>query len=952
MSSWLGGIISKLSPRKSVSLSNLFEDGTDSSTPVVENIEPEHRTTDYLEVREKRITRAEKIKRKRSLSKTKTPPPSSTPIKRRLSELLLREKSPGRRFLETGLDMLTRNTATSPPTSSEVTPDASDSDSNPAEATEEPYCTWVNDYVSSAELAKKRLFGGETSTTATISTASETSIETYSSQTEIILDEQVTVEVSNASASENIVIEASSSPRDELTTDEEMARVNARKSMPRQAKIAREISPKRKLFPFNFEIKKRKRGPDFTVKEEREIVEFFKVQGGFKNRGGNTVWKKMEERGVCRPRTWQSLKQRFQAFICHDLQHFGVTEDQLLAVDEGTRTETSMTASLLDDHSQLQETSNHDPNDGSTNAAKESDEIFEDASEEVDMSIDYDITAPLQCPATPETSSIKGSAVPGTPVYKCQVLADRQAELLSEIRQLSEGVSLANLALPGTPRKQQITTAVTKQALSWKPKPQEVPAKNKEKEAEKEKEVIPDVFKISKRLPYSTAEEQEIINYLLKYGGFLSKGGNVLWKSMEKSAMVCPGRSWQSLKERFNKTTCNHLHVFGIKKRDLIEGGGENRQAVAVYVQPSENDEASPRKRRRGPPFSRKEENSIVKYFLEKGNYSYRRGNLVWKQMEQSRVCPGRTWQSIKQRFTSFIQKNLYAFDVSEAALMGVPDLIPNVTCEIEMEHEKEKLQASKECTSEAKYRQPYSADEEKEIVAFLLENGGYSSKGGNELWKRMENKGVCKGRTWQSIKARFSKAINTSLEDFDTSEEALYRADKKKPDYNKPWETEKTGSHSKSNIERPEKVQETEKETEVLKEVIDITPQLDVDTQELMNTIFGTEGPLDIEVSVECVEGETSEEPMAEFHIDHNEGEPSELDLLSIELNSESTFLNRVIAKSAPKNKRTRRKSSGSDAGLDISLKEMFSAIEAKKRKSLSQEHPMSPPKKKMRVT
>ena len=130
MSSWLGGIISKLSPRKSTSLSNLSEDGTDTSTtPFVENIEPDHRTTDYLEINVKRTTKTGKIKRRRNTSQTQSVPPSpkgcGSPMQRRLSALLLREKSPARRFLTTGLDMLTRNTTTSPPVSS---PEGSDTE--------------------------------------------------------------------------------------------------------------------------------------------------------------------------------------------------------------------------------------------------------------------------------------------------------------------------------------------------------------------------------------------------------------------------------------------------------------------------------------------------------------------------------------------------------------------------------------------------------------------------------------------------------------------------------------------------------------------------------------------------------------------------------------------------------------------------------------------------------
>merc|ERR1712032_419552 len=85
-------------------------------------------------------------------------------------------------------------------------------------------------------------------------------------------------------------------------------------------------------------------------------------------------------------------------------------------------------------------------------------EDFEDASEDIENQLsstgDTDEQAPsiptqapagdLALPTTPTNSSIKGSAVPGTPVYECQVLADRQAELLSEIRQLSQGITVGH----------------------------------------------------------------------------------------------------------------------------------------------------------------------------------------------------------------------------------------------------------------------------------------------------------------------------------------------------------------------------------------------------------------------------------------------------------------------------------------------------------------------------
>merc|ERR1719362_1432667 len=59
-----------------------------------------------------------------------------------------------------------------------------------------------------------------------------------------------------------------------------------------------------------------------------------------------------------------------------------------------------------------------------------------------------------------------------------------------------------------------------------------------------------------------------------------------------------------------------------------------------------------------------------------------------------------------------------------------------------------------------------------------------------------------------------------------------------------------------------------------------------EVDTQKLIDTIFGDKQELDIEVAE--LEDETNPSVAAEFHVEHNdEGEPSELDLLAIEMNS-----------------------------------------------------------------
>ena len=575
------------------------------------------------------------------------------------------------------------------------------------------------------------------------------------------------------------------------------------------------------------------------------------------------------------------------------------------------------------------------------------------------------------------------------------MLADRQAELLSEIRQLSQGITVGRLAPPGTPTKE-TTQERAKRTQSAPPTSKSIEPSSKEKSRQQrdsfEKEMLPDVEKLKHRSPYTKKEEQEMINYFLKYGGFLCKGGNIVWQRMEASKCV-PGRSWQSLKERFNKYTCKKLHMFGVKKRDLIEGGSDVEKrapVVALIPAPTKPVNSPPRKRKRGPPYTVEEEMSMVKYFLDNlGRYAQRRGNLVWKEMEASRICPGRSWASLKQRFCLFVQNNLEQFGVFEGAFMGVAELqltkdLPHDTADGDPKSTKagENDSTRVEDRSESKFRKPYSAKEEKEVVDYLLANGGFGRVGGNELWKEMEEKGVCKGRSWQSLKARYVKAISGRLEDFGTTREALQDADMKLQKKKKAKPQENNFMDDGETV--PDSEDGTTSQKESVPDNCEPERSSEVDTQKLIDTIFGDERELDIEVAE--MEDEMNASVAAEFHVEHNdEGEPSELDLLAVEMNANNqtnpsvtdepkrseeekddfdldsdsdsdTLMDRIMAKSkrggagGKRGKRRKEAEVETEEEARSSIKERLKV--EKKRKAETQEIQDSPPKKRMRVS
>ncbi len=56
-------------------------------------------------------------------------------------------------------------------------------------------------------------------------------------------------------------------------------------------------------------------------------------------------------------------------------------------------------------------------------------------------------------------------------------------------------------------------------------------------------------------------------------------------------------------------------------------------------------------------PYTEKEDETIVDYMLHYDLVSKTRGNAVWQFMSKVQVCPGRSWQSMKERFRMRVSK-------------------------------------------------------------------------------------------------------------------------------------------------------------------------------------------------------------------------------------------------------------------------------------------------------
>jgi len=170
-------------------------------------------------------------------------------------------------------------------------------------------------------------------------------------------------------------------------------------------------------------------------------------------------------------------------------------------------------------------------------------------------------------------------------------------------------------------------------------------------------------------------------------------------------------------------------------------------------------------------PYSRREEQGIVNYFLEEGGFKYRKGNRVWQMMEEAGVCRGRTWQSMKQRWEKFLSRSLDKFGVTPTDF------------EMKDAHNRSETDESSTAGEGTQANTPirgfrsnanyYTTTEDLKILEFMVTNHRFDVSG-RAMWEMMESKDVLPGRSWHSLKERFRKVIIKKIRSYGLSEETL----------------------------------------------------------------------------------------------------------------------------------------------------------------------------------
>ncbi|KAH1024697.1 hypothetical protein HUJ05_004148 [Dendroctonus ponderosae] len=167
---------------------------------------------------------------------------------------------------------------------------------------------------------------------------------------------------------------------------------------------------------------------------------------------------------------------------------------------------------------------------------------------------------------------------------------------------------------------------------------------------------------------YLLQEDKAILRYIIE-GHYESviKGNNI-WKQMADDPVLAH-RTWQSLRNRFFKTISVDL------SRPEYGLTADERIGLRVYLRKPLTKLAAeiPKKHNRFMPvsgeskpaaagekrtlalYTLEEDKAILKYILGDKLEYFIKGNDLWIRMEDEKVCPTRSWQSLKNRFIRYI---------------------------------------------------------------------------------------------------------------------------------------------------------------------------------------------------------------------------------------------------------------------------------------------------------
>ena len=320
----------------------------------------------------------------------------------------------------------------------------------------------------------------------------------------------------------------------------------------------------------------------YTLQEDKDIVQFLISTQMFSLVKGTDVWKSMAIR-VKKPRSWQSLKNRFLRYIVPNLDDYHFPPDICNKIRQGLErkpvvgTKPTREALALN---QLDHQNNLAPLSSQSNRLSRDNDL--DPMDDLRSSTNKGNKRLLASPSsTPYNTSQRGSFVAkkfklencstDTPISAS--LPDKTNSLGSQSQKqvdswpLSQDTNFLNPVVGSKSYGNQVLLASSHKsskpevALAYK-----CEADNKVGNSDHTIRTT-----ALRRDPFRPEEDVQILRFIADSGRYADVKGNTLWEFIEKKCpKVCPGRTSQSLKERFRKRIIPKIDSFE-QSKDLTK---------------------------------------------------------------------------------------------------------------------------------------------------------------------------------------------------------------------------------------------------------------------------------------------------------------------------------------------------------------------------------------------
>ena len=246
---------------------------------------------------------------------------------------------------------------------------------------------------------------------------------------------------------------------------------------------------------------------------------------------------------------------------------------------------------------------------------------------------------------------------------------------------------------------------------------------------------------------YTTAEERTILNYIVSNQMYARVGSRQLWKKMEEDKVI-EGRSWKSMQGRFYNHILKNLDCYGLTD-EQISFFKEKKEVTAGLSRTNQN-------------YSRLEDEAILTYITQTQEYSKVGGKIMWKVMKGQKTLEGRSWQSMRDRFHQTIIKNIESYDLLS-------------------EDQRASFKANKKVNDDEvedaaaeQKKGKYTREEDKAILAYIVNNDEFSKVGGRLLWRKMKEQNVVEGRSVESMRVHFKNFIIRNIGSYELTQQQM----------------------------------------------------------------------------------------------------------------------------------------------------------------------------------